>query len=39
MLNAVVAWNTASIDPAVNALRGQSYPVRAKDAARISQPG
>jgi TnpA family transposase len=39
VLIAVVAWITASIDLAVNALRGQSCPVRAKDAARLSQPG
>ena len=39
MLNAVVLWNTRYIDLAVNVLRGQGYPVRDEDAARLSPLG
>ena len=39
MLDAVVLWNTRYIDLAVNVLRGQGYPVRDEDAARLSPLG
>lgn len=39
MLNAVVLWNTRYIDLSVNVLRGQGYPVRDEDAARLSPLG
>ena len=39
MLNAVVLWNNRYIDLAVNVLRGQGYPVRHEDAARLSPLG
>jgi Tn3 transposase DDE domain len=32
----VVLWNTRYIDLTVNVLRGQGYPVRDEDAARLS---
>jgi hypothetical protein len=35
----VVLWNTRYIDLAVNVLRGQGYPVRDEDAARLSPLG
>ncbi|GIJ29113.1 hypothetical protein Vqi01_42750 [Micromonospora qiuiae] len=35
-LNAIVLWNTRHIDLAVNLLRAKGYPVRDKDAARLS---
>jgi hypothetical protein len=39
VLNAVVLWNSRYIDLAVNVLRGQGYPVRDEDAARLSPLG
>jgi hypothetical protein len=36
VLNAVVLWNTRYTDLAVSVLRGQGYPVRDEDAARLS---
>jgi TnpA family transposase len=39
VLNAVVLFNTRYIDLAVNVLRGQGYPVRDEDAARLSPLG
>ena len=39
VLNAVVLFNTRYIDLAANALRGQGYPVRDEDAARLSPLG
>jgi TnpA family transposase len=39
VLNAAVLFNTRYIDLAVNVLRGQGYPVRDEDAARLSPLG
>ena len=39
VLNAVVLWNSRYIDLAVTVLRGQGYPVRDEDAARLSPLG
>ena len=35
----MVLWNSHYIDLAVNVLRGQGYPVRDEDAARLSPLG
>ena len=36
VLNCITLWNTLYLDHALNALRGQGYPVLEADAARLS---
>jgi hypothetical protein len=36
VLNCVTLWNTLYLDQALDVLRGQSYPVLASEAARLS---
>jgi hypothetical protein len=36
ILNCVVLWNSVYLDRALDQLRGQEYPVRDEDAARLS---
>jgi hypothetical protein len=39
VLNAVVLWNTFSIDRALTQLRADGYPVREEDVARLAPLG